>query len=351
MGEIYVGELDGKWKAGGVPLVSTGSGYVPGRYVWRHNGTQWVSVWQRDTTAPDAPTVSASIVAGTKNKLAVRVKHGGGGPIKRTVVKVAWDGTWPSNPGTVDGHYLSQSYNGEPWSEYWLGNSDVSGADGTKYLPDFYQTFSIPLSTWVRVAAWAQDDFYNWSAAGNAQVATLNPDPPAPVLREVDAAFNPDDAGEWSENHGYWTTSGTQNGYGSAGGEYALGGYWFYNGKVQQHLPNMVNGLEARVYIARVNSAHGVSGAATAHYGVHRHPSKPGRDPYMAGHYSDISLARGQGAWTALSTGWMGEMKGGSICGLAIGLVGRTAYTSPWYMKCYGRGTVGGQWYMRWQQY
>jgi hypothetical protein len=358
MGTIWTGQLDGTWKAGGNPLVGTTTGFVPGRFIWRHNGTTWVQVWARDTTPPATPTVTLAIVGGTKNVVAVTVKHGAVLPITRTVVKVAWDGNWPSNPGTVDGYYFAQTTAGgaggpEEWSEFWKGYTNLpANISGTKNIPASYQTFSIPLSTAVRVQAWAQDDFYNWSSGGTASIYTLAPDPPAPVLREVAAAFNCSDAGEWSTNNNYWTSSGNSNGYGSQGGNYALEGYWFYNGQVAGNLPNMVNGLEVRAYIYRVNSSHGVSGAALVRPGVHRAASKPGSGPGIASLWGGgINLTRGQGDWYALNTGWMSEMKGGTICGLAIGGVGYTSYSSASYAVCYGRGTTGGQWYMRWQQY
>lgn len=357
MGEIWVGQLDGTWKKGGNPLVSTGSGYVPGRYVWRHNGTTWVQVWQRDTTPPSTPTVTLGLLSGTKNKVQVTVKHGPVGPIVRTVVKVSWDGTWPSNPGTVDKYYYSQTITGgggvpEEWSEYWKAMGNVVNVTGTKTIPDSYQTFSIPLSTVVRVSAWAQDDFFNWSSAGTAQITTAAADPPAPVLREVAVAFNPNDAAEWSTNNGYWTTSGDAAGYAGQGGNYGLEGYWFYNGQVKANLVNMVNGLETRVYIYRVNSEHGTTGAALIRPGVHRAVSKPARGPGIASLWGGgIALGRGQAGWYGLNVGWMGEMKGGSICGPAIGGVGVTTYANPAYARCYGRGTEGGQYYMRWQQY
>lgn len=357
MGEIWTHQLNGTWKGGGNPGVATNTGWVPGRFVWRHNGTTWVQVWQRDTTPPATPTVSLGIVGGTKNVLSVNVTHGSVLPIKRTVVKVNWTGSWPSNPGTKDGDYYAQTTTGgsggpEEWSEYWKNMNIPAGISGTKTIPASYQTFSIPLSTTVRVAAWAQDDYFNWSAAGTASINTLAADPPAPTLREVAVALNPDDAGQWSTNNGYWTSSGNSTGYGGAGGAYALEGYWFYNGRIAANLPNMVNGLETRAYIYRVNSSHGVSGAGTILPGVHRASSKPASGPGIASLWGGgIALGRGQAGWYGINTGWMGEMKGGTICGLAIGGVGATSYTSPYYNLCYGRGTEGGQWYMRWQQY
>lgn len=357
MGEIWTAQLNGTWKKGGNPLVGTATGYVPGRYVWRHNGTSWVQVWVRDSTPPTTPTVALSLYPGTKNVIIVQVTHGAVLPITRTVVKANWTGSWPSNPGTVDGDYFSQTTTGgsggpEEWSEYWKNMTIGANTSGAKYLPSSYQTFSIPLSTTVRVNAWAQDDYFNWSGSGGAAITTLAPDPPAPSLREVSAEFQCSDAGQWSTNNNYWTSSGNSNGYGGQGGDYALEGYWFYNGNISANLPNMVNGLEVRCFVYRVNSTHGVSGNAHVNVGVHRAVTKPGGSPGIASLWGGgIDLGRGVGGWYQLNSGWMGEMKGGTIAGMATGGVGKTSYTSTAYALLYGRGTSGGQWYMRWQQY
>jgi hypothetical protein len=352
LGTLWNAGLDGVWRAGGNPMVATTTGYVAGRFIWRHNGTSWVQVWVRDTTPPSTPVVTLAIVSGTKNKVNVTVTNGAVGPIKRTVVKANWTGTWPSNPGTIDADYRSQTgATGEPWSEYFTNLANATSQATTKTLPASFQTFTIPLSTVVRVSAWAQDDFFNWSTAGTASITTLAADPPAPVLKTVSASSNCVDAGQWSTTNNFWTDSGNSTGYGAQGGGYGLEGFWFYNGWIKNTLAKMVTGVEARVFVYRVNSNHGINGGGLIHYGVHSAATKPAGRPAATTLYSTTTLLRGQGAWCQLPDAWIPLMKSGGTAGLYIGGVGVTSYSSNLYNLCYGRGTTGGQWYMKWQQY
>jgi hypothetical protein len=352
MGSLWLYD-GGTWRSSNNISAQTGTGWAPGRYVWRHDGTSWVQVWQRDTTPPAAPTVALSIVGGTKNVVSVTISTPPA-PIIRTVVKVGVN-SWASNPtSTTDGYYYAQQINGEEWSEYWKGSQSYgAGLTGTKYIPASYQTFSFPLSTPICVSAWCQDDYYNWSSAGTSSIATLAPDPPAPVLRTLSSYVNAGDS--CTRNRAItnsWSSQALSDGYLSQGGSYGCEGFWWYGDALRATLAPAVSINTMQLLTQRVNSAHGVSGQALFRLGAHQMQSRPAGDPgLLMGCYDFVLLSRGQAYWESVTSGWWGQYQSGYLTGFGIGGVGSTSYTSNLYGIMYGRGTTSGQVYMEWQQY
>lgn len=342
---------------------------MPGKWIWRHDGTAWVQVWSADTTPPAAPGVSLAIVSGTKNVVSVTLTTPPA-PIIRTVVKVGVN-KWPSSSptDTSDGCYYAQTSppNGvgvaEPWSEWWYqypsSTYGASGITGTKWIPSSYQTFTFPLSTPIMVSAWCQDDFFNWSAAGSSYIYTLNPDPPPPTLKYMSQYFGAVDSASWMTAGPYanqWDSNTLSNHYVYQAGSYGQNGYWFYGAAPQQAMASRNAATKLNIYIQRVNTAHGVSGGANVHVGAHTMWSRPGGAPSsIMGIFSPGTLLRGEGKWFDLTAPfpggtWAEQFAAGGLKGFGLGY-GVTAFTDPNYLYAYGAGTSGGQLYCEWNQY
>lgn len=347
MGQLFVYTPDEEWK-GGVPYIRTSTGYKPANFLYRYDGSDWDLIWQRDTTPPAKPTVTATIKSGTKKTVVVKVSATGG-PLNRVVVKVTTGTTWPSSPTDSTG-YVSQESGGLAWSEFVApGTLPTSISNVTKEYPPSGVTLGY--STKVNVSVWAQDNSFNWSQVATATVTTLADDPPPPVLQTFTAYLTCSSSRSYNTGLGLWPSdTGT---YVYQAGERNYRGLWFYGTSIAATLAgyNAVTGLE--IYVQRVNTAHGVNGAANVRIGTHSYTSQPSGAPTIVNLVIPGTLNRGEGKWFNMASWWSqayyalgtGQWRG-------FGLQYQTtSYSSPYYMYAYGVGTNSGKIKLTWNKY
>lgn len=184
MGELWVHDGD-EWVTA-IPMRSNGVAHDPVFHVFRYNNNQWEKIWQKVPHPPNAPTVSVVQDPGNRDRIRVTATNARSQPsrIIKMVVKLGVN-KQPTTATASDGTYytakVTQNNKQMDWSD-WLADLGTDIPEGRSR----WRTFPIsgisalPLDTPLHVAAWVQDEFFQWSPAGRATFRTRKPDPPAP---------------------------------------------------------------------------------------------------------------------------------------------------------------------------
>lgn len=154
------------------------------------------------------------------------------------------------------------------------------------------------------------------------------PDAPTapPVIRTV--PVQPVDAAYWSQWG--WRTDGLIQ------GGPANRAHWWYGTAVQAARAGGVI-VGGSVYVERLNTAHGVNGAANVRVGVHTQAERPVSGESQLAEVAAVrTLARGKGTTVPLTAAQVAALNAGA---LGLGLEpGGSSYSSPDYL----RATIGG---------
>ena len=345
-GSIY---YKGEWIANNTPM----SGWITGQLYCKTTASSWQpvvhlyektapTVWTERFNADLVPPGVISLTGGLHNsttgtyqmtvKLAADVDVTGG------CIKISKTG-YPTNPGVLDANcFTNVQADGKPyWS--WTG---TPGSTTTRITPKLLS------NTRYYVTGWTRDASGNWSSP--TQFSTVTPLPPAPVktLTTKTAYVNCTDSASWRSAYGWRSET-----YVYQGGDYNYQGFWFYGTAIATLLKNAYDITSVQIYIQRLNTSHGVSGAGNIMVGHHAFTSQPSGSPgtnAVQGEYNAVDLARGGAAWVTLNSAWDTEFKTGAYRGLGL-MYTTTSVTSSYYNVCYGKGTSSGKLKFTWREY
>lgn len=343
MPQIWTKDPDGVW-VNGLPMVKASSGWLNGKLVYEKTGTStWTLRWSRDTTPPALPGMT--LTGGTTtNPITVQITAPSAADTVRVRVKVSTT-SFPTNVNsTTDGQYYAVQDAGEAWSDWKVTPSQVR----TKlfFPPKLTPKQNLKAGTTYYFTAWAQDSSLNWSAARNVSFKCPTPTAPPPTLVKKTAYITTTDSASYSAQYDNWRTDSN---YVYQAGAQDWRGLWFYSTKIKTILAKATSVEKMQVYVQRVNTDHGVGGAANVRLVAHKYASQPTADPIgnMTGNNLVGTLSRGQGKWLDVPSGWWDEFKTGTYKGLGLRF-GTTSYTDNDYMYAYGAGTNSGKIYIEW---
>lgn len=319
MGEIWV--HDGlNWRTA-IPQRSNGVAHDPIFKAYRHNGSRWVEIWDKPILPPNPPEVVVADYHPTnRDKLLIHVATARSqqSRIIRAMVKVGVN-KQPTTPTANDGTYYStkirlQSGQMQNWSDWWGHLNEIP--PGTYGDRDFPRDgiAALPPNTPVHVAAWVQDEYFQWSPASRAMIRSRpagstsggssggSSSTPKPTpKRQPDLVLN-------SSWHRTWEASGyvaqaSQSSlyqgrtpyYPSAGIYRSMAGFPSMTSKLRGAT---IHSIEVYVYAQHFHYAAG----GVASIGYHGQTSRPAKFSQTASQQVTQRLKRNQGMWVKLPT-------------------------------------------------
>lgn len=341
---LWLKDKSGTWVSGAKQSTRSSTGWKYASAIYEKTGTStWTRRWLRDVTAPAPPTATLTTDAVAKTgKITLKMPSD---PDVALFVLKGGHTTYPKTPSLTN----------LPADEYvYLWNDAINGQVWSTMKVSPGQTVERNLKNYVSgrtyyYACWVQDTSGNWSAPRTFSVKfpqpPAPPPPPAPVTKTY--TTNCTGSGSWVTNWPYWRSD---NNYVYQAGNDSYGA-WFYSGRLESALKNAKTIKKITIRVTRVNSAHGISGAANVYLSAHRYQTRPSGKPsfvHSPGVYVG-TLSRGQTKTFTVPSSWYASIKSGAYDGFGL-RYGSSSFTSANYLYCYGSGTTSGQVYMEWTQ-
>lgn len=320
MGEIWVHDGE-QWRTA-IPQRSNGVAHDPVFKVFRRSGSQWVEIWSKPVHPPNPPeVVMVEHHPSAPDKVLIHVATARSQPSKiiKAMVKVGV-GKQPTTPTANDGTYYAtkirlQNGQMQNWSDWWGHLSEIP--PGTYGERDFPRSGIAPLppNTEIWVAAWVQDEYFQWSPASRAMIRSRPAErtsggssgggsAPKPVKpqpkRQPDLVRNATWHRTW-EASGYVAQAsqgalyqGRTPYYPSAGIYRSMAGFPDLTG----HLHGAtIHSIEVYVHAEHWHYQEGI-----VSIGYHGNTSRPEKFSQTASQQVSKRLKRGQGAWITLPT-------------------------------------------------
>jgi hypothetical protein len=317
--------------------------------MYQKQGGVWVQVYSGDVTPPHqipgfatTPVNSSSpyrfSLTCTKSPLDTDVAN---------ILFAGRIGAYPTNPNDNTNGYILNApagmYLGAPNGGFVFDATRISSTSST-YLGDWVPGTAAVVGADYYWGAWQEDTSGNIGPSVSNHLKF-----PAPIVNSA-SYIQPAYSDSWAPNYGIWRgTGGDYDVY--QGGTSAQVGMYFYG----SNATNVLKGktiTKMQIYIYRINTTHGVSGAANVYFINHGYFSRPSGAPTAYGGQTYLgTLNRGQGKWFNVPTAgnvWdafangLGNAKG---FGLYTGVVG---VTSPDYLiaAAYNAGLASGRVYV-----
>jgi len=297
---MYYKSSTGTWQLVNTPYIKIAGVWTPATAVYMKNGGVWQQGYSGDTTPPLRPAVEGVQPVNTDSpfrfQIFVQKSTEAGQQRLRFAAKPT---TFPTSPSDISGTLINTTagYSGDfSWPAANISSTTLT------YVGDWYPGSGATIGTTYCFSWWTEDTAGNTSVtatSGSTVFPNPNPTLAAYLYPTYSASYSPG-FNEWRDNFVPPDYAVYQ------GGSSLHQGYYFYNGVIEKLLDGKTV-TKMQIFIHRINTAHGVNGAANVTLMPHAYTNRPSFNPAPPITHVTVGLSqlnRGQGKWFDVPSQW-----------------------------------------------